>query len=314
MCEFVAPPKLGVGFAYVQRLSREMEELRKKVDFFEIIPDLLCREQVTNGERTLTYQPQLLTDTLSCVADRPIVVHGLSLSIGSVIGWNESYLKILDTLYQLHPFIWHSEHLAFMLAATVNKEHQLHTGIPLPLPFTEEAISLVAPRAEALSQRYGVPFLLENLTYYLPDIPCDQGQDEIDFLNALTERSGCGLLLDLYNFHCNAVNFGFDAVEALTRLRLDRVVEIHLAGNGNEKEMNRFITDAHTDVVPEAVWQLLEWVLPQTPNLAGIVYEIMDEAVPVIGVKGIYTQLERVREAWQKYSKYRLERSLYVTI
>ena len=140
--------------------------------------------------------------------------------------------------------------------------------MPLPLPFTEEALALLAPRAAALGSRYAAPFLLENFTYYLPDLPSDDGRDEVAFLNDLTERSGCGLLLDLYNFYCNAVNFRFDPYAALSRLRLDRVIEIHIAGGATH---DGFQLDVHSKTTPEPVWELLEWVAPRAPHLAGVV-------------------------------------------
>jgi hypothetical protein len=218
------------------------------------------------------------------------------LSIGSVSGWNDGYLQILDIFQRHRRFPWHSEHLGFLLT-TDPDGHPLHTGVPLPLPFSDEAVDLIAPRAEALCRRYGVPFLLENLTYYLPGLPAQGGRDEVMFLNDLTARSGCGLLLDLYNFHCNAVNFSFDPREALSRLRLDRVVEIHLAGGATH---DGFLLDVHSDVVPEPVWNLFEWVLPQLPHVAGVVYELLEQALPIVGVDGIRRQLERVHHIWNE--------------
>ena len=132
--------------------------------------------------------------------------------------------------------------------------------MPLPVPFTNAALDLIAPRAEALVRRYDVPFLLENSVYYLPGLPADDGRDEVAFLNDLVERSGCGLLLDLFNFHANALHHGFDAWKALDRLRLDRVVEIHVAGGSSH---DGFLLDSHSEVVPEAVWDLLEEVVPR---------------------------------------------------
>ena len=85
----------------------------------------------------------------------------------------------------------------------------MHAGIQLPVPFTNEALDLVASRMTTLSHRYPEPFLIENTTYYLPGMPHDS-MDEIAFLNGLVERTSCGLLFDVYNFYCNAVNFGFD--------------------------------------------------------------------------------------------------------
>lgn len=306
-------PQLGVGLNYQPGLRTALGALHNAIDFFEISPDMLCREHSESpnksSKRTLAYHPTLLDDALRSTENHPLVIHGLGLSIGSATGWNEGYLRILDELYARRPFAWHSEHLAFLLTQTIDGQ-PLHTGVPLPLPFTEEALELLVPRAAALGERYGVPFLLENFTYYLPGIPCDGGRDEVAFLNDLTARSGCGLLLDLYNFYCNALNFGFDAYEALGRLQLDRVVEIHIAGGAAH---HGFQMDVHSQVTPEPVWKLLEWVAPRAPNLAGILYEVMEQALTLVGVEGIRGQLERAREIWQQTCAARNRRSAYAT-
>lgn len=298
MHTFVPPPKLGIGFPYQRGMHEVIQAGRHLIDFFEISPELLCHERVADGQRFLDYHPTWLAEALQWTAERPVVIHGLSLSIGSASGWDENYLSILDLFHAHRSFVWHSEHLGFMLT-TDAAGRPLHTGIPLPLPFTEEALDLLVPRMQALSHRYGVPFLIENLTYYLPQLPADGGRDEIAFLNDLVERSGCGLLLDLYNFRCNATNFGFDAIAALSRLRLDRVVEIHLAGGTTH---DGFVLDVHSDVVPEPVWELLEWTVARTPHLAGIVYELLEQALPIVGSEGVCRQLERARHIWAKYN------------
>jgi uncharacterized protein (UPF0276 family) len=174
---------------------------------------------------------------------------------------------------------------------------RFHAGVPLPLPFTQEAVDCVATRADQLVQRYGVPFLLENSVYYLPDLPADPGWDEITFLNRLVEQSRCDLLLDVFNLYCNSVNHGFDLQAALTRLRLDRVVEIHVAGG---KLYDGFLLDSHSSAAPEPVWEALEWLMPRTPNLAGIVYEVLDleEAFRSVGTDGLASQLDRLRRVW----------------
>jgi uncharacterized protein (UPF0276 family) len=188
------------------------------------------------------------------------------------------------------------------MLTTLPDGRPLNTGVPLPLPYTDEAADLVATRAEEIVRRYEKPFLLENLTYYLAGLPSERNRDEIDFLNEITDRSGCGLLLDLYNFHCNAVNFGFDPITALSRLRLDRVIEIHVAGGVSHDGL---LMDVHSDVVPEPVWELLDWITPQTPHLAGIVYELMEQALRFVGVDNACRQLERVSAAWDKSGHHR---------
>jgi len=309
MTTFSSLPKLGVGLNYQPGLRAALGSLEDLIDFFEISPDLLCRERVQDGERALDYHPALLDEALRSTAGYPLVAHGLGLSIGSVAGWNEGYLRILDELSARRPFLWHSEHLAFLLT-TDAAGRPLHTGVPLPLPFTEEALALLTPRAAALGSRYATPFLLENFTYYLPDLPSDDGRDEVAFLNDLTERSGCGLLLDLYNFYCNAVNFRFDPYAALSRLRLDRVIEIHIAGGATH---DGFQLDVHSKTTPEPVWELLEWVAPRAPHLAGVVYEVMEQALTLVGVDGIRSQLARARDVWDKYCGADGRRRAYAT-
>lgn len=305
MTTLISPTTLGVGFTWQPNLQTALGRGWELLDFVEISPDVLCRETITNGQRHLAYQPELLQEALNSTSELPVVIHGLGLSIGSTTGWSEEYLGILDEFARHQSFRWHSDHLAFMLT-TLPDGTPLHTGIPLPLPFTDEALDLVVPRAKALGERYGVPFLLENLTYYLPGLPSEHGRDEIAFLNELTARSGCGLLLDLYNFYCNAMNFGFDPFEALARLRMESVIEIHLAGGAVH---DGFLTDIHTREVPEPVWALLEWVAPRAPNLAGIVYEVMEPAVPLLGAEKLTAQLSRVRQIWDTHC----QRSSYAT-
>ncbi len=140
MTTFSSLPRLGVGLNYQPGLNAAIESIGDLIDFFEISPDLLCRERVRDGERALDYHPPLLDEALHITADRPLVVHGLGLSIGSAAGWNEGYLRILDELYARRPFLWHSEHLAFLLT-TDSSGRPLHMGVPLPLPFTEEALA-----------------------------------------------------------------------------------------------------------------------------------------------------------------------------
>jgi uncharacterized protein (UPF0276 family) len=296
MADFIPPPRLGVGFTYLPSSPALVQAAQGLLDFWELSPDVLCQEQGRGATRRLVAQPELLERALRDTGALPLVVHGLGLSIGSVHGWDEGYLELLDSVHARRSFLWHSEHLGFMTAEQPQGE-VLHAGIVLPMPFTEEALQLLVPRAQELKRRYGVPFLLENLTYYLPELPSEGGRDEIAFLNELAERSGCGLLFDLYNFHCNALNLGFDALEALSRLRLDRVVQIHVAGG---RTHDSFLMDVHSTVVPEPVWELLEWLVPRAPHLSGISYELLEETQ--LAPDTVRGQLERVRAAWDKRS------------
>ncbi len=291
-----APPKpLGVGCSYFPSAPEVLERVRDVVDFVEVSPEELCREDPQH-DRRMAFVPQMLEGMLRSTEELPTTVHGLELSIGSAAGWNEAYFPMLDAFQALRRFPWHSEHLGYQLALDHSSGETIHAGVPLPLPFTQEAVDCVAPRADGMVTRYGVPFLLENSVHYLPDLPADPGWDEIVFLNRLVEQSSCCLLLDVYNLYCNSVNHGFDLLGALARLRLDRVVEVHVAGGKYE---DGFLLDSHSAAVPQPVWNALEWLVPRTPNLAGMVFEVLEPALPLVGLETVRDQLVRLRELWQ---------------
>ena len=227
----------------------------------------------------------------------PIVVHGVELSIGSAREWNHGYLEMLDRFQELWPFLWHSEHFSYQ---TIPGEHggSISIGTPLPLPGTAEVVDLVGKRAAAIGHRYGMPFLLENPAHYLTELPREAAiADEIGLMAAVTERGRCGQLLDLHNLYCNAVNFGFNAFAAIDRMQLDRVIEIHIAGGRSE---GGYWMDAHDNLVPSPVWELLEYTLPQCSNIAGVVFEILDFYALKVGADAVSEELRRARDVWQR--------------
>ena len=294
MSTFVPPARLGVGWSYFPTAPEINARVRDLIDFAEVSPDTLCREVQTDRGPRMHLQPALVDTARRPLDGIPVTVHGLELSIGSASTWNDSYVMMLDEFRCIHDFAWHSEHLGYLLTED-RRGQTLNAGVPLPLPFTREAVDLVAPRADWLIDRYGTPFLLENAVYYFPDLPADPGWDEIVFLNRLVESSSCGLLLDLFNLYCNSLNHHFDLIDALARLRLDRVVEVHLAGG---KFVDGFILDGHCNAVPEPVWAALEWLLPRADNLAGVVYEVLEPALPLVGLDTLRDQLLRLRTTW----------------
>ena len=299
-------PKLGVGINYHWDFQDLIRRNCDVIDFVEVSPDILCEEVIceditTGPKRSFRFDNSKLRDAFAIGQLCPIIVHGLGLSIGSASGWNNDYLMMLDQYAQQQSFAWHSEHLGFTLVKNQDGSED-HAGLLLPMPFTREALDLLCPRIQHLCTRYEAPFLLENTTYYLPDFSStdDQQWDEIEFLNQLLAHTDCGLLLDLYNFYCNAINFGFDPYAALTRLQLDRVVEIHIAGGVTHEG---FLLDVHSSEVPEAVWEILEWILPKVPSLGAITYEVLEQALPLMGEDKIVTQLKRCKTLWNQYLK-----------
>ncbi len=126
--------------------------------------------------------------------------------------------------------------------------------------------SLIAAKARQVQETVGLPFLLENITYTFT-LPGELS--EAEFIEAVMEQSGCYLLLDVTNVYTNARNLGFDAMEFLTKIPLERVVQLHVAG-GQWKD--GLLLDSHDSSVPAEVWPLAGYVIDHAP-VRGILVE-----------------------------------------
>lgn len=183
---------------------------------------------------------------LRAVRERwPVVMHGVSLSLGSVDPLNARYLDDLAALAaEIEPTLV-SDHLCWSSLGG----HHAHDL--LPLPFTEEALAHVAERVQRVQDRLKRRILVENVSSYLTF--AHSALTEWDFLAALAERADCGLLLDVNNVFVSAHNHGFDARAFIDAIPVDRVAQIHLAGHSRAGEL---LLDTHDHPVPDEVWDL----------------------------------------------------------
>ena len=178
-------------------------------------------------------------------AELPVVMHGVSLSLGSVDPLDAGYLQALVALAREVEPAWISDHLCWSSFGG-------HTGHDLwPLPFTEEALEHVATRVLAVQERLRRPLLIENVSSYLRFV--HSAMTEWEFLSALVARTGCGLLLDVNNIFVSAHNHGFDPRTYLRALPPERIGQIHLAGHSVEGEL---LIDTHDAHVRPEVWEL----------------------------------------------------------
>ena len=169
--------------------------------------------------------------------DYPVVLHGVSLSIGSTDPLDERYLDELDALARAVEPAWISDHLCWGTAHGINA-HDL-----LPLPYTEEALAHVARRVERVQERLGRRILLENPSSYLV---LDGDMTEYEFLAELARRADCGILLDVNNVFVSAHNHGFDPRAYLAAMPAERVGQIHLAGHSEDGAL---LIDTHDGYV-----------------------------------------------------------------
>ncbi len=267
-----ALPALGAGLAFRAPFRAGVFLHRDRIGFLEITADhYLCASRAKREELDLL------------AARFPLVPHALDLSLGSAEGVDEEYLERLAELIERVGCPWWSEHIAFTRAGGVRIGHLA------PLPFTRQAVDVVCRNVETVKRRIATPLILENITYDV--MMPDSEMTEPEFLDAITRRTGCGLLLDVTNLYTNAVNHRFDAVEWLDRLPLDRIVQLHVAG-GHWSE--GYLIDSHAHPVAEEVWSLLASVLQRAP-VKGVVLE-RDERLPRI--EEVLAELDRVTQAF----------------
>ncbi len=177
----------------------------------------------------------------------PVVLHGVSLSIGSTAPLDARYLADLKALVDRVEPQWVSDHLCWTGVDGINL-HDL-----MPMPYTGEAIRHLVPRIRQVQDLLGRRILLENVSSYVAYRSSDM--TEWQFLAELASEADCLLLLDVNNVYVNSVNHGFDPDEFLRGIPADRVAQIHLAGHERQES---FIIDTHDAPVADPVWALYQ--------------------------------------------------------
>lgn len=202
-------------------------------------------------------------------ANYPVVMHGVSMNIGSQDTLNFAYLKKLKSLKQAIQATWVSDHLCW--TGLQNKNiHDL-----LPLPYTKEAIKHCVDRLQTIQEFLGEPMLIENVSSYV-HFP-EEEMDEAEFLNEVCVQSGSYLLCDLNNIFVTSFNHGLDPLSYLEKLPWDRVVQMHLAG---PRDKGDYMIDTHDEPVRAEVWDLLRWVRDHKVQ-ASIMIEWDDKIPPL---------------------------------
>lgn len=262
------------------------------VDYLAVTPDMFWTDhglEVDEEGRRFTDNPDWVAFLDN--SGLPTVSHHIGLSITSAIPTDEAYVGQMADWAHRWGAHWISEHLAFV--AIAEGHGPTVAGLALVAPFDRDLLDLAVERARHVMRRTQRPFLIENSPYFVTFD--DSEMSEAEFLNRFCDESGAGLLLDLHNLYCNAVNHGFSGHRFLDELDWGKVVEVHIA-NGNE--IGGMYADSHSGAPPEPVWDLLDHVVERAPNLRGITFEMHDSYLPVIGFDGIAHVISRARRAW----------------
>jgi uncharacterized protein len=231
-------------------------EIARSIDWFEI----LSENYMVDGGRPLARLMEIR-------ARYPIVMHGVSLSIGSTDPLHRDYLAHLKALAaRVEPAII-SDHLCWTGVAGLNM-HDL-----LPLPLTQEALAHVAARVDQVQSFLGREIALENVSTYVTFAA--DAVPEWEFLAEIVRRTGCRLLLDVNNVYVSAFNHDFRATDYIDGIPREAVAYIHLAGHDSHRT---YIIDTHDHPVVEDVWQLYAYAIRRLGSVATMIER--DDKIP----------------------------------
>lgn len=222
---------LGLRRGFIDKL---MAEPPTEVDFMEVAPENWIHVGGKLGKKFRFFTERY-----------PVLIHGLSLSIGAPSPLNETLVRDIKDFMHEHDIGFYSEHLSYC-----GDDGQLYDL--MPLPFTEETVKYVAARIRCVQDILERRMAIENVSYYAPS---DTSMTEADFLKAVIEEADCDLLLDINNIIVNSINHKYDAREFMLDMPADRISYFHLAGHYVEAEDLRI--DTHGDAVIDPVWNLL---------------------------------------------------------
>jgi len=263
-------PRLGFGLGLRLPHYQDVVEGDPRVDWWEVISENFL---VAGGN------PRRV---LRMVRERwPVVLHGVSLSIGSVDPVDDDYLGKLAALAAEvePPFV--SDHLCWS-GLGGHSAHDLW-----PMPYTEEALGLVVDKVGRVQDRLRRRILLENPSSYVTFAASTLS--EAEFLAEVARRADCGILLDVNNIYVSSTNHGWDAAAYLAAIPVDRVAQIHLAGHSDH---GAHLLDTHDHPVCEAVWQLYGDAIARFGSVATMIER--DDDIPALDE--LVGELDRARQ------------------
>ncbi len=265
---------LGYGLGLRRDYYDLILEQQPDVDWFEIISE----NYMVKGGKPLYY--------LDAIRERyPMVMHGVSLSIGGTDPLDYDYLQALHTLIDRVQPRWVSDHLCW----TGQGGQNLHDL--MPLPYTDEAIDHVVKRVKTVQDYLGRRILLENVSSYVSYR--DSQMSEWEFYSAVVEQADCLMLLDVNNIYVSSRNHGFETMAYLDGVPAERVQQIHLAGH---TDYGDFIIDTHDHPVVDPVWRLYEEAIKRFGPVSTMIER--DDQMPPF--EELYTELQQARDIGER--------------
>lgn len=270
-------PPLGFGLGLRKEHYNTVLDTSPNVDWFEV----LTENYLVPGGKPLYFLDQ--------VCERyPVVMHGVSLSIGGNDVIDLDYLRQVKDLSKRTNAHWVSDHLCWTGLDGVNA-HDL-----LPLPYTEEAIKYVSNRIRQVQDYLERPFLIENVSSYITYKQSEM--TEWEFLSAVVEEADCLMLLDINNIYVSAFNHDFNPLDYLDGVPKERVQQHHIAGHSQYPD---YIIDTHDHEVVQPVWDLYAEAVKRYGMVSTMIER--DDNIPELSV--LLDELQVARNIYNSHSE-----------
>ncbi|MGA8165490.1 MAG: DUF692 domain-containing protein [Waddliaceae bacterium] len=250
-------PNLGIGIGLRIPHYEDIFRDSPNIDWFEIISENF----MVDGGKPIENLERILDSY-------PVVQHGVSLAIGSPNPLDFDYLGRLKALIKRTKTPWVSDHLCW------GRLPGAHYHDLLPLPYTKEVINYVAERARIVQDFLELPFALENLSSYVSYQ--DDEMPEWEFYTSVVEKADIQMMLDVNNIYVSSRNHGFDPMDYVSQIPMERVIQIHLAGHSDYGD---YVLDTHDNYVKDEVWKLYAEVYPKTKGVSTLL-EWDDKFIP----------------------------------
>lgn len=266
----------GAGLGLRRGLTSALSEYPSNIDFMEVAPENWIHVGGALGK------------TFRAFTERyPMVLHGLSLSIGSPSDLDETLVRDIKQFMRTHGITTYTEHLTYC-------SDDGHLYDLMPIPFTQEAADYVAERILRVQDILGQRIGMENASYYAA---VGQQMSELDFINYVVEKADCEFLLDLNNIYVNSVNHGYDAHDFLAGLPADRIAYAHVAGHYNEAD--DLIVDTHGSTVIDPVWDLLDTAYTQF----GVFPTLLERDFNFPPIEELLAEIDKIHTIQTKHTK-----------
>lgn len=262
-------PVSGFGIGLRSEHYRDFIATPQRVDWLEVISE----NYLVAGGKPIHHLDRIRRDY-------PMVMHGVSLSIGGSDPVDRPYLQQLRDLTQRIQPAWVSDHLCWTGTSSLNL-HDL-----LPLPYTEACLRHLVPRVQQVQEFLGRPLVLENVSSYVR-FRADE-MSEWEFIAELVRRTGCELLLDVNNVYVSSVNHDFVAQSFIDAMPAAAIRQIHLAGH---EDHGAYLIDTHDHAVCDAVWDLYAYTIGRLGPVATMIER--DDDIPPL--ESLLAELDQAR-------------------